>query len=98
MPAGSGTLSTSPIFITSFSMVIWCTCTVLATGEATLSSLLSVLAVRIMKAPLDFWCGTVARAQASLTVVSAMAGKARPIRASAARVRLTGLRSINTPP
>ena len=57
------------MLITSFSIFIWWICTFLATGDVTLSSLLSVVEVMRMKAPLDGCPGTVARTHASSTVV-----------------------------
>src|SRR5690606_22723213 len=44
-----------------------------AAGELAATSRVSLLAVRVMKAPPAFWWGTVARAQASVTLTSACA-------------------------
>src|SRR5690606_27339364 len=74
------------IFMTLPSIFISWISAIPAAVELTPTRRVSSLAVRVMKAPLDFCCGTVARAQASAIVTSACATVAASDRNRAVRL------------
>jgi hypothetical protein len=61
------------MLITSFFMLISWICTSLATGEGHAQQFAVAVGGEVMKAPLADWVGTVARTQASSTLVCALA-------------------------